>query len=69
MSDETTTPKAENATAPVVFTEREHRDLVQAVGAAVSAALGGIPVAVGFDAEKATFLVEVTGTVPEVAKN
>lgn len=65
------TPKAvgDGDGNPVSFTASEHAQLCEAVGTAVSGALGGLPVAVGFDVEQASFLVEVTGQVPEGAKN
>ena len=69
MSDhDSTIPKAEGAAASVQFTEREYRDLVEAVGAAVSDLLQ-MPVRVGFNAEDSAFLIEITGTVPEALKN
>ena len=63
------TPEDDGGGTPVEFTATEHKQLCEAVGEAVSAVLGGLPVAVAFHPEDAAFLVEVVGQVAPEAKN
>ena len=67
--DHAPTPEDDGDGKPVEFTPDEHRQLCEAVAASVSATLGGLPIRVDFRPECAAFLVEVTGQVPEEAKN
>ena len=61
-----TVPKteADASTSRVEFTAEEHRQLCEAVAAAVSEVLGAMPVAVDFYPEAVAFLVQVVGQAP-----